>query len=154
MYLLKNEQREQIQQELNKLLKENVTLKQAVREEKEGAQASKEQLLLELLELFDSVEYFINYMAENPELPPQFIKRLPKYFGTIQKKLLDILEKREVNLIQFEDSLPDFSLCQVVDREIRDDVEDKTITKIIRQGFQVGENVLRPVEVITAKKPD
>jgi molecular chaperone GrpE len=74
--------------------------------------------------------------------------------GTIQSKLLTILERREVTLIDYQGDKPDFDFCQVIDTEIRDDLEEKTITQIVRKGFRVGENTLRPIEVITSKKPD
>ena len=55
--------------------------------------------------------------------------------------------------IKFEDTQPDYSICQVVDREEREDLKEQTITKIVRQGFRVEEKILRSVEVITSKKP-
>jgi molecular chaperone GrpE len=39
----------------------------------------------------------------------------------------------------------------VVDREIRTDVADRTMTKVVRTGFYLGEKILRPTEVITSK---
>jgi molecular chaperone GrpE len=55
------------------------------------------------------------------------------------------------NCYLFEDK-PNFEFCRVVDREIRDDIEEQTITKIVRQGFQLDNQTLRPIEVITSKK--
>jgi hypothetical protein len=43
----------------------------------------REQILLELLEVFDAVESPIDYLQANPEIPTQFIKRLPKILGNI-----------------------------------------------------------------------
>jgi molecular chaperone GrpE len=60
----------------------------------------------------------------------------------------NFLERREVKLIEFQGDKPDFDFC-----EIRDDLEEKTITQIVRKGFRFGESTLRPIEVITSKKP-
>lgn len=149
---LNNEQRNQLQQELGILLKEKMSLKQALQQQGENAISEKEELFLELLEVFDTLEFFLNYIEENPEPNPKFFKRLPKSLGIIQKKLLNILERRQVLPIVFQDNKPDYRICQVVDREEREDLEEQTITKVVRQGFSVEDKVLRPIEVITSKK--
>ena len=147
------EGRNQLQQELGTLLKERMSLKQALQQQAEKATSEQEELFLELLEVFDALEFFLNYIEENPDPNPKFFKRLPKSLNTIQKKLLNVLERRQVQPIEFQDTKPDYSICQVVDREERDDLEEQTITKVVRQGFSVEEKVLRPIEVITSKKP-
>jgi molecular chaperone GrpE len=138
--------------QISALLKSERLLKQIVENEKDKNQSFQEELFLELLEIFDSLESLLSYLEENPEPSSRFIKRLPKSIGAVQKKLLTILERKNVNLIELQDLKPDFKVCQVVDQEIRNDVEEHTITKIVRQGFKIGENTLRPVEIITAKK--
>ena len=147
------EQRDLLQQELGDLLREKMLLKQSLQQQSKQTAAEREKLFLELLEVFDAIEFFLNYLAENPEPSPKFIKRLPKTIGTIQKKLLNILERRQVEPIELEDTKPDYSICQVVDCEERADLEEHTITKIIRPGFRIEDRILRSVEVITAKKP-
>jgi molecular chaperone GrpE len=52
----------------------------------------KKQLFLELLEIFDAMESLLNYLEENPNPNPQFIKRLSKSLGTVQKKMLATIE--------------------------------------------------------------
>ena len=126
-------------------------LKQAYQQQKEKAASEQEELFLELLEIFDALEFLLNYIAENSEINPQFIKRLPKSLATIQKKLVNILEQRQVQLIDFQETKPNFSVCQVVEREERNDLEEQTITKVVRQGFCLDGKILRPVEVITSK---
>ncbi len=150
---LNDEQRNQLQQELGILLKEKMSLKQALQLQAEQATSEKEELFLEMLEIFDALEFFLNWIEENPDPNPKFFKRLPKSLGTIQKKLLNILERRQVEPIEFQDTKPDYSVCQVVDREEREDLEEQTITKVVRQGFRVEDKVLRSIEVITSKKP-
>lgn len=150
---LNQEQRNKLQHELGTLLKEKMSFKQALQQQGEKGTAEKEELFLELLEVFDALEFFLNYIEENPDPNPKFLKRLPKSLGTIQKKLLNILERRQVQPIEFEDNKPDYSICQVVDREEREDLEEQTITKVVRKGFRVEEKILRSVEVITSKKP-
>ena len=150
-YCLNPQQHEQLVQELRQLLQEKFALEQKIREQTTQNNAEKEQLFLEILELFDGLESLITYLQENPEPNPRFIKRLPKSLGSLQKKLLTILKRRDVTMIEHSQSLPDYQFCQVVDRETRNDLEENTITKIVRQGFWSDQKVLRPLEVITAK---
>jgi molecular chaperone GrpE len=105
---LSDEQRNQLQQELGTLLKEKMSLKQSLQQQGEQATSEQEKLFLELLEVFDALEFFLNYIEENPDPNPKFFKRLPKSLGTIQKKLLNILEQRQVQPIKFQDTKPDY----------------------------------------------
>ncbi|PNW65186.1 UNVERIFIED_CONTAM: nucleotide exchange factor GrpE [Euhalothece sp. KZN 001] len=150
-YCLNPQEHEKLVQELKQLLKEKFSLEQKIREQITKENAEKEQLFLELLELFDGLESLITYLQNNPEPNPRFIQRLPKSLGSLQKKLLTILKRRDVTIIEHSQPLPDYQFCQVVDRETRNDLEENTITKIVRQGFWSDQKVLRPLEVITSK---
>jgi molecular chaperone GrpE len=153
---LTKEQRDRLLTENQDLLKEKIKLQQTVRIQQQENEAKAEALYTEILDIYDSLEFLINYLENNlqDQSNPKALKRLPKFVASMQEKLLTILSRREVEKINFEGDLPDFSVCQVVDREIRADLPDQTITKIVRQGFKIKEKVLRPVEVITAKSTD
>jgi molecular chaperone GrpE len=150
-YCLTPDQREELLLQLGNLLKEKLEIKQELEKQVNTANSEKEQLFLEVLQLFDGLEFLITYLNENPDPDPRFIKRLPKSLGTLQKKILTILKRREVTPIEHSSSLPDYQVCQVVDREPRNDLEDNTITKVVHQGFWLNGKVLRPLEVITSK---
>ena len=152
-YQLNENQKNEIQQELGNLLKERMFLKQSLKRQSEQTESETEELFLELLEVFDALEFFLDYIESNTEPNPKFFKRLPKSLGTIQKKLLSVLAKKQVQQIELEDNQLDYNTCQVVDREEREDLEEQTITKVVRQGFKLKSKILRPVEVITSKKP-
>lgn len=144
------EQRDLLLQDFKQLLKEKVSLQQALREQKEISESANEELFLELLEVIDALDFLLNYLGTSAEMIPPSWKSLPKSVNSVQKKLLSILERRQVIPIDFQESKPDFSLCRVVEREIRDDLEEQTIIKIIRRGFRLGHKLLRPVEAIIA----
>ena len=102
--------------------------------------------------MFDTLESLLNFLEDRPEPDERVWKRLPKSLKSVQKKLLIILEKRQVLKIELSDHRPDFTICQVVEREIRPDLAEQTITKIVRQGFTIEDKLLRPMEVITSKQ--
>ena len=150
-HLISSEILDRIVNKIGTLLKQEVSLKQTLREQDSQNQAANEELFLELLEVVDALDFLMEYMANNPDPSPQFIQRLPKSVGNVQKKLLNILGKRQVTPIELEGNQPDFEVCKVVDREIKPDLSPQTITKVVRQGFRVNDKVLRPIEVITSK---
>lgn len=152
--IISQENQQKILSNLKNLLFEEGKLKQQLVINNQENEAKQEKLYQEILDIYDSLEFLINYLDNNSkegEMNVKALKRLPKFVGSIQEKLLTILGRREVKKIEFEGEFPDYEICQVIDREIRNDVPDKSITKIIRQGFKYQQKILRPVEVITAK---
>ncbi|BAY09808.1 nucleotide exchange factor GrpE [Calothrix sp. NIES-2098] len=149
--ILSQENRDLLIQKFSHLQKDNVLLQQSLREQQTQVTANAEDLFLELLEVADALEALLEYLDKNPETNQDILQRLPRSVGAVQRKFLNILKKRQVVSIELQDSQPDFNLCRVVDREVRTDVADQTITKVVRQGFRLGEKILRPTEVITSK---
>lgn len=152
MRQIRDEECQEVISELWHLKKESISLKQENRNQQQQFKISNEELYLELLEVLDTVDSLLNYITENPELGPQFIKRLPKAISGIQQKLLDVLERREVYAIKPSSEIANFETCRVIDYEIRDDLEENTILETVRSGFSAGKKILRPVEVIISKK--
>ena len=150
-YMLTQDFRDLLVQEISTLKKQNVVLQQSAREQQTLVAAANEDLFLELLEVGDALEALLDYLANNSNPSVEFTQRLPKSLGAVQRKFLNILKKRQVTSIEIEGTQPDFNVCRVVDRETRTDVADQTITKVVRKGFYLGEKILRPTEVITSK---
>jgi molecular chaperone GrpE len=150
-YIISQEVLERTVQEIGSMKQQQVALEQSLREQHTLASAANEELFLELLEVSDAIEALLEYLANNPHPSPEYIQRLPRSLGAVHRKLLSVLAKRHVCSIELTGTQPDFNLCRVVDREVRSDVPDQTITKEVRRGFCLGDKVLRPTEVITAK---
>ncbi|GBE73036.1 unknown protein [Microcystis aeruginosa NIES-87] len=151
-YKISEEDRNKLLSQIRNLFKEEASLKQALRQQGENNRSQKEQIFLELLEVFDTLESLLNFLEDRPEPDERVWKRLPKSLKSVQTKLLSILEKRQVLKIELSDHQPDFTICQVVEQEIRPDLAEQTITKIVRQGFTIEDKLLRPMEVITSKQ--
>ena len=134
------------------LLKERLSLQQSLADRVATHTSSNEQLFLEILEIFDMLESSIDYLQNNPQLTEKAIERIPKSLNTIQRKLLAILARRQVEQVEITDPL-DLQFCQIVDTQIDPVVTVPTISKVVRQGFKIDERLLRPVEVIVQKAP-
>ena len=150
-YILNLEERDRIEEELKTLYKERVLLQQSVREQQTQAASATEDLCLELLEVGDALEALLDYLTNNPNPSAEFLQRLPRSMGAVHRKFLSVLAKRQVLPIELVGTQSDFDLCRLVEREVRADLPDQTITKVLRQGFHLGNKVLRPTEVITSK---
>lgn len=150
-YALSQEQRRILQQELETLYEQRGSLRRSLREQESQAAAATEDLFLELLEVGDALEDLLNYLADHPNPSPEFLQRLPRSLGAVHRKFLSILEKRQVLPVELEGTQPDFNLCRVVDREVRTDLPNQTITKTLRRGFHLGDKLLRPTEVVVSK---
>lgn len=150
-FLLSQDQRDLLEQGFGNLQKEKVLLQQSLREQQTQTATNTEDLFLELLEIADALEALLNYLENNSNPSPEFLQRLPNSVGAVNRKFLSVLKKRQVLPIEIQSTEVDFNLCRVVDREVRNDIADQTITKIVRRGFSLGEKILRPTEVITSK---
>ncbi|MCC5665128.1 nucleotide exchange factor GrpE [Nostoc sp. CHAB 5784] len=150
-FILSKEKRDLSIQKFGNLQKENVLLQQSLREQQTQTTADTEDLFLEMLEIGDALEALLDYLEQNPDPSPEFLQRLPQSVGAVNRKFLSVLKKRQILPIELQSTQPDFNLCRVVDREVRNDMPDQTITKIVRRGFSLGEKTLRPTEVITSK---
>ena len=134
------------------LLKERLSLQQSLADRAATHTSSNEQLFLEILELFDTLESLIDYLQTNPQLTQKAIERIPKSLSTIQSKLLATLARRQVERVEITDPA-DLQFCQIVDTQIDVAAVVPTISKIVRQGFMIDKRLLRPVEVIVQKPP-
>ncbi len=151
--VISKEQQQQTIDRIGLLLREKLTLQQSLAERSTKNDATNERLFLELLEIFDALESLVDYFHTNPQLTERAIARIPKSIGTIQSKLLTTLAKQQVNKVELINTSPDWQLCQIVDTQIEPTATTPTITKVVRQGFTHGDNLLRPVEVIVQKPP-
>ena len=152
LFEISSDQRHQVLDELKRLHKDCKTYQQFLIKEKENTRTNNEKLYLEILDVLDFVDSFLDYLQNNSDFNSKFIERLPKQLKIIQKKLFSIVEKRNVKQIELKDTQPDFNLCKVVDRKLNNDIEEQTITEIVKKGFSIEDRILRPVEVITSKK--
>jgi molecular chaperone GrpE len=154
---LTSQQRTEIVEAVSALMRDKFSLQQGLNQQQQIHNANNEELFLELLEVIDSLEILHNYMNAQLDVPSNWAS-LPKGIGSVKKRLLSILEKRQVAPIDFDadfqQTKPDFSLCKVVGTEARDDLENQTITKIVKCGFSLDRKILRPVEVIVSRNKD
>ncbi len=148
---------ETLVQSIGDQLRQNFTLSQTLRAQTQQHNSEHEVLFLELLEVVDAMALLLQYADSSHEnVVPKVSDRqsaiaIAKSLKSIQKKLLGVLAKRQVNPIVPSHGAIDFATCRVVDQEVRPELSPQTITQVVRQGFRWRDRILRPTEVIISK---
>ncbi|MBV3659645.1 MULTISPECIES: nucleotide exchange factor GrpE [unclassified Bacteroides] len=103
--------------------------------------------LLSVIDAFDKADRRLaEQYSENED-----IQKARKRFATSKKKLLEILNKNNVNEILFPDGLATLEDCQVEDTEPDSTKPNNTIISIEKAGYRRNGRLLRLAEVIVVK---
>ena len=108
------------------------------------------ELFLEIIEVLDAFENVSHTLDGKGPIEDKSAQRAVKSFQAIQKKIMRLLSRRDIEQIQFPKDKAVFGLCKVVDTKTAPEMENETILSIVRKGYKrkAGE-VIRPAEVIT-----
>ena len=151
-FVIDIELRDRLVQDVSNLQKENAKLKQDIRNGKNDIEAEKDAFFLELLEVIDTVDNLTTSLENSIEALPESHQRLPRAIGSIQRKLLTTLQKRDVYPIVIpEKESVDVNLCRIIESENRDDLPERSLVKTLKTGYMNGDKVLRSAEVIVTK---
>ena len=144
--------RDDLFQTISSLQKENAKLKQDIRNSKNDIEAEKDTFFLELLEVIDTLENLTASLENSIKSFPESHQRLPRVIGSVQRKLLTTLQKRDVHpIIIPEKEAVDVNLCRIIESEHHDDLPERSLVKILKTGYKKGDKVLRSAEVIVAR---
>lgn len=103
--------------------------------------------LLTVVDAFDKADKRLaEQYAENED-----VQKARKRFATSKKKLLEILNKNNVNEIIFSDGIATLEDCQIVDTEPDATKPNNTIVSIEKNGYRRNGRLLRLTEVIVVK---
>lgn len=153
-FILDENLRDNIVEFISDLQKKYALCLQEKRQQKVELESEMEAFLLDLLEVYDTLDNIINYLSEhiNTDSNSKFVQRLVKLLKSTQNKFINTLSKQGVSEIPLDtDKELDYSVCRVIEREIRIDLPDKTVTKVLRKGFYYRDKVLRTIDVITSQ---
>ena len=151
-FIIDTELRDHLFQNISSLQKENAKLKQDIRNSRNDIEAEKDAFFLELLEVIDTLDNLTTSLENSLESLPESHQRLPRTIGSIQRKLLTTLQKRDVYpIIIPEKEAVDINLCRIIESENRDDLPERSLLKILKTGYKNGDKVLRSAEVIVTK---
>ena len=104
--------------------------------------------MIDILDSFERVEESLieKGMDKNEEAS----KTINRY-KTIQKKLLNLLQKYGISKIEFPDNRLIVGLCEVVETEADNDKKNDDIISVVRNGYIRGKELIRAAQIIVVK---
>jgi molecular chaperone GrpE len=123
------------------------------RVEKEQSEANQNATARVIGRFLDAIDDFDRAMADRPgeDAGPEAVNRWATGVSLIQRKLQNLLETENVERIQAEGQPFDPNLHEAVTHEDSDSHEAGAIIGVVRQGYRIGERVIRPALVRVAK---
>ena len=120
-------------------------------EDLESEQEKKlDSIFKDLLTVIDALDKADQRLAEQYS-DNEDIQKARKRFATSKKKLLQILNKYNVNEIQFPDGIATLKDCQVEDTEPDITKPNNSIISIEKAGYRRNGRLLRLAEIIVVK---
>ena len=124
---------------------------QTAKDRENACREREDALFLDLFEILDGFENVFRNVESKRDALDKTASRALKSFEALRRKLLRLLAERGVEPIELTDGKAVVGLCKVVETRPDSDVEPGTVLVKVRQGYRRDEQVLRPVEVITAE---
>lgn len=105
-------------------------------------------LYIDLILFFDRVESIRQDTSQSPNVSPT----LSNLLETLSDELLEILYRREVEIINMTSSTFDPTVQRAIGTQpASDETENNYVATIVRRGFKYRDRILRPEEVIVKK---
>jgi molecular chaperone GrpE len=118
--------------------------KRAAREVERRRIELRDQLMREWLDVIDSIERALRVESEGP---------LAQGLLAVLEQIDTILARHGVQRIGVVGERFDPERHEAVGVRETDEVEDQTIVEVARSGFAIGDDVLRPAQVVVARMP-
>jgi molecular chaperone GrpE len=118
--------------------------KRSAREVERRAAEIREALVRDWLEVLDSVERALRMHPEGP---------LGQGLRAVLDQIEAVLARQGVTRIGAAGERFDPERHEAVDVRVTGDVEDQTVLEVVRSGFALGDRILRPAQVVVARRP-
>ncbi len=107
---------------------------------------------LDLIAIIDSFETIFNRLSKKDnatEVLNKSSRQAIKSCQAIYRKTIQILDKKGVIKICFADNMAQPGLCKIIETQMDLTKKEGTIIKIIKNGYQQGDQIIRLAEVMT-----
>jgi molecular chaperone GrpE (heat shock protein) len=106
---------------------------------------------LNIIDILDSFERVEEGLIERGFHKNEEANKTMTRYRTIQKKLLNLLQKYGVTKIQFPDNRLIIGLCEVVETETDGNKKNDEIISVVRGGYIKGKELIRAAQIIIVK---
>ena len=135
----------------SELSRENLTLRNQLEEFEKSQDKRIDEIFCEFLTVLDTFERAEQTIKERELDKDETTKKAINRLLNAKKKALGVLEKFNVQKIEFENNKSIEELCEVADTEPDPGRETGDIVSIEKQGYTRQEHLIRPAEVIIVK---
>lgn len=143
--------RSEIANKVSELSRENLTLRNQLEEFEKSIDKRIDEIFCEFLTVLDTFERAEQTIRERELDKDETTKKAINRLLNAKKKALGVLEKFNVQKIEFENNKSIEELCEVADIEPDPGRETGDIVSIEKQGYTRQGYLIRPAEVIIVK---
>ncbi len=143
--------RSEIANKVSELSRENLTLRNQLEEFEKSQDKRIDEIFCEFLTVLDTFERAEQTIKERELDKDETTKKAINRLLNAKKKALGVLEKFNVQKIEFENNKSIEELCEVADTEPDPGRETGDIVSIEKQGYTRHGHLIRPAEVIIVK---
>ena len=143
--------RSEIANKVSELSRENLTLRNQLEEFEKSQDKRIDEIFCEFLTVLDTFERAEQTIKERELDKDETTKKAINRLLNAKKKALGVLEKFNVQKIEFENNKSIEELCEVADTEPDPGRETGDIVSIEKQGYTRQGHLIRPAEVIYVK---
>lgn len=143
--------RSEIANKVSELSRENLTLRNQLEEFEKSQDKRIDEIFCEFLTVLDTFERAEQTIKERELDKDETTKKAINRLLNAKKKALGVLEKFNVQKIEFENNKSIEELCEVADTEPNPGRETGDIVSIEKQGYTRQGYLIRPAEVIIVK---
>lgn len=141
--------------ELENLITQNLQSANNLKNEVEKKENEKHDQLkdisLGMIDILDSFERVEEGLIEKGLDKNEEASKIMNRYKTIQKKLLNLLQKYGITKIEFPDNRLIVGLCEVVETEADSNRKNDEIISVVRSGYIRGKELMRAVQIIVVK---
>ena len=141
--------------ELRNIITQNLQSTKSLENEVEKKEDEKRDQLkdisLSIIEVLDSFERVEEGLVERGLGKSEEIGKVINRYKTIQKKLLNLLQKFGIAKIEFPDNRLIVGLCEVVETEAANNRQNDEILSVVRNGYIRGNELIRAAQIIVVK---
>jgi molecular chaperone GrpE len=120
--------------------------KRAIREREDAVNRTRSQLISDLLPIIDSFKMGLSEASKHEEA-----KNYVEGFAMATDQLENILSEYGLSVIEPTNQSFDPKLHEAISYEESEDIENEVVIKTIRNGYKLGEKLLRPASVVLSK---
>lgn len=141
--------------ELKNLITHNLQAANNLKNEVEKKENEKHDQLkdisLGMIDILDSFERVEEGLIEKGLDKNEEASKTMTRYKTIQKKLLNLLQKYGITKIEFPDNRLIVGLCEVVETEADSNRKNDEIISVVRSGYIRGKELIRAAQIIVVK---